>query len=117
MSTKKKTWRSRAVGGSNRGATDKFIDALSPNYGGFYRVLWRILSREYGWIIAGLSENYGENYGEIIKILLLNYCSVAIILEHAGTGLELGTSWNPALGARNRTHVSLKKCPDRGSNP
>ena len=95
----------------------KFIDALSPNYGGFYRVLWRILSREYGWIIAGLSENYGENYGEIIKILLLNYCSVAIILEHAGTGLELGTSWNPALGARNRTHVSLKKCPDRGSNP
>ena len=95
----------------------KFIDALSPIYRGFYRVLWRILSLEYGWIIAGLSENYGENYGEIIKILLLNYCSVAIILEHAGTGLELVTSWNPALGARNRTHVSLKKCPDRGSNP
>ena len=94
-----------------------FIDALSRNYGGFYRVLWRILSLEYGWIIAGLSENYGENYGEIIKILLLNYCSVAIILEHAGTGLELGTSWNPALGARNLTHDSLKKCPDRGSNP
>ena len=47
-------------------ATDKFYRNLSPNYGGFYRVLWRILSREYGWITAGLSQEYRKEYGNFI---------------------------------------------------
>ena len=43
-----------------QGAPDKFVDILSAIYRGFYRVLWRILSLEYGWIIAGLPQEYGR---------------------------------------------------------
>ena len=52
-----------------------FIDALSPNYGGFYRVLWRILSREYGWIIPGVSQEVWEFYSQ----------STAEVQRHYGT--------------------------------
>ena len=56
--------------------------------------------------IAGVCLDYlrimGElrkDYVKIMEILLRKYSSVAIIFEHGGTGFELGTSWNPAVGS------------------
>ena len=52
-----------------------------------------------------------------MEILLLNYCSVAVILEHAGTGLELGTSWNPAVGSSESNSGWLAKVFRPGIEP
>ena len=52
-----------------------------------------------------------------MEILLLNYCSVAVILEHAGTGLELGTSWNPAVGSSESNSCQLEKVSRPGIEP
>ena len=58
-----------------------------------------------------------KDYVKIMEILLLNYSSVAVILEHAGTGLELGTSWNPAVGSSESNSCQLEKVSRPGIEP
>ena len=105
---------------TSRAATDKFIALLSANYGEFYRMLWRILSREYGWIMSGLWENYVKimrelckDYGNIIAELLQRCSNFGACRDRTRTRDKLES----CFGSSESNSCQLEKVSRPGIEP